>query len=102
MISDDNHDNDDAFILYLSTLAAIQFDFSRELVVVSTRYFYEDRASLDTGVVSITSVDQTNGTGVNLNEKSQTIELTPMIPLQVGLQVPEEFLTLSEDEEKHN
>lgn len=101
VISDDNHDNNDAFIMYLSTSAEVQFDSSRELAVVSTRYFHEDQASLDTGVLSITSVDQANGTGLNLKEKSQPIELTPMIPLQVGLQVPEEYLTLSEDEEKH-
>jgi len=59
MISDDNHDDDDAegILLHPSASAAVaaQFDSSRELVAVSTRYFLEDRASLqqDTGMVGI-------------------------------------------------
>lgn len=101
MISEDNHDDDNAdSILHLLNSAAVQFDSVRELVVVSTRYFREDGASLDTGVVSIASPDQVNGTGVNLHEKLHQIELKPMIPLRIGLQVPEESSTLSDNERR--
>ncbi|CAI6343132.1 unnamed protein product [Macrosiphum euphorbiae] len=89
MISDDNHDDDDAEgILHLSRSAVVQFDSARELVVVSTRYFHEDRVSLDTGVVSIARADQVNGTSVNLHEKRHQIELTPMIPLRSPDRIP--------------
>jgi len=100
VISDDNHDVDDAKgILHLSRSASVQLDASRELVVVRTRYFHEDRASLDTGVVSIASADQVNGTGVNLHEKRHPIELTPRIPLRIGFQISEETPTSFDNEE---
>jgi len=68
---------------------------------VSTRYFHRDRASLDTtGVVIIASTDQVNETGVDLQENRHPIELTPMITLRIGSQVPEESPTSSDDDEK--
>jgi len=73
----------------MSPLVAIQFDFARELLVVSTRYFYEDFAS----------VNQFNGLGVKLHEKRQPIELTPTTPLRIVHCVHAEFST-SVSEEK--
>lgn len=102
VISDDNQANDDAdgIILHLSTSAAVQFESARELVVASSRYFNEDRASLETGVISIASVDQINRTDVSLPEKRHPIERRAKIPLRIGFQVPEESSASSENEEK--
>ncbi|KAL4119175.1 hypothetical protein QTP88_012020 [Uroleucon formosanum] len=88
VILDDNRDDGDADdIQHLSISAAVQFDSAMELAVASTRNGSD-------------SVDQVNGTDVNLHEKRHLIELTPMIPLRVGVQVPEESPTSSDNEEK--
>lgn len=52
-------------------------------------------------MVSVASADQVNGIGVNLHDKKHhKIELTPMIPFRIGLQVPEESPTSSDKEER--
>lgn len=101
VISDHNldYDNTDGN-LHLPPSAAVQFDSARELVATSTRYFHGDRPSLNTGVASSASADQVNGTGINFHENRQPIELPPISSLCIGLQVPAESPTSSDNEEK--